>query len=32
MLEIHLPVVIGLIILPDVLHTGSDIVATRSLC
>lgn len=32
LLEIHLPVTIGQIILPDILHTGSDIVATRSLC
>lgn len=31
LLEIHLPVSIGQVVLPDVLHTGTDIVATRSL-
>ena len=30
-LEIHLPVSIGQVILPDVLHTGADIIATRNL-
>ena len=31
LLEISLPVSIGQVVLPDILHTGSDIVATRSL-
>ncbi len=30
-LQIHPPVSIGQIVLPDILHTGADIVATRNL-
>lgn len=30
-MDVHLPVSIGQVILPDVLRTGADIVATRSL-
>ena len=31
LLRLNLPVVQGQIVLPDVLHTGADIIATRSL-